>query len=1086
MASPVELVGRKLGHYLIKQQIGAGGMGVVFLAHDERLERDVAIKVLPGSTFADQSVRKRFRKEALTLSKLNHPNIATIFDFDEENEICFLVTEYISGPSVDIVVNAGALPESQIISLGLQLTDALIAAHDKGVVHCDLKPENLRLTPDGRLKVLDFGIARLMHTATDENMATMTMTMTQTNEIRGTLPYMAPEQLLGEPPDARTDIWATGAVLYQLSSGSRPFQGKVATALAAEIIHTAPPQLAGLKKGISPLLEGTIMKCLEKKAEHRYQTARELKVDLDRVLTRQGTMPMLAPKISDAISDESDHKFSWKLATACLFLGLLIVGGWYWYQHRPRAAAKSSQRQSVAVLGFANATANKQDDWISSILTTQLPTELAAGGKIRIISDEDVGRAKQDLSLNVSGSLAGDTLGRINRRLNADLIVVGSYSNLDGNLLVNLYVQDTRTGETIASPSQRGNVKDIEQLITSTGIELRQKLNIDQVDAATAELMRASMPSNTQAAQDYAEGVAKLRMSDALSARDLLEKAITADPNYAMAHSALAAAWDQLGYDAKKQEEAKKAFDLSSKLLREQKLLVEARYREVTSEWDKAVDIYRNLQNIAPDELDYGLRLAFTQIRGGKAQEAISTIQKLRTLPVPQRDDPRIDMAEAEASDSLSDFKATKDATERTIQKAQQIGARALTAQASWRECWALVNLGNLDNARAAGQRALQIYKETSDQLGQARSLTCMANVLTGKGDSTAALELHEQALSLTTSIGAKRDSAGATINIANILSDRGDLNGAIQRYQQVIAIAREIDDKGQLIIAENNLGIIYRNQGKYDIAVHTFDSARQTAKEVGDFVGSMQARLNLSAIGLQQGNLREAKDIIQEAIAAAKQAGDQSSQAGALQILGDILLAQDDLSGADQAYSESLNIQNSVGDKAGIANSQWPLAVLELERSQPAKAESLAGQAADEFASEKNGDSEAVARTVKAKALLAQSKIKEAALELDRVGKLNIGERTYVLEYLLAQALLLEREGQATLALGKLREASKEAGKTGLMGELETKLVLGQIQKNSGNLAAGKATLRSVEQQASQKGLKLLVRKAQIVASSN
>src|ERR1044071_5740939 len=134
MASPAELVGRKLGHYLIKEQIGAGGMGVVFLAHDERLERDVAIKVLPASTFSDQAVRKRFRKEALTLSKLNHPNIATIFDFDEENETCFLVTEYISGPSVDTMAASRSLPESQIISLSLQLADALIAAHDKGVV----------------------------------------------------------------------------------------------------------------------------------------------------------------------------------------------------------------------------------------------------------------------------------------------------------------------------------------------------------------------------------------------------------------------------------------------------------------------------------------------------------------------------------------------------------------------------------------------------------------------------------------------------------------------------------------------------------------------------------------------------------------------------------------------------------------------------------------------------------------------------------------------------------------------------------------------------------------------------------------
>ena len=236
-----------------------------------------------------------------------------------------------------------------------------------------------------------------MHTASDENMATMTMTLTQTNEIRGTLPYMAPEQLLGEPPDARTDIWATGAVLYQLSVGSRPFQGKLATALAAEIIHASPPQLSGLRKGLSPLLEGTIMKCLEKKADHRYQTARELKVDLDRVLTRQITVPV--PKTPEQKQEEPRKKIPWKLAAAVLFLCAAIAAGFYWRQHYPRAVAKSLTRQSVAVLGFKNETANSKDDWISSILTTQLPIELAAGEKIRIISDEDVNRAKQDLSL---------------------------------------------------------------------------------------------------------------------------------------------------------------------------------------------------------------------------------------------------------------------------------------------------------------------------------------------------------------------------------------------------------------------------------------------------------------------------------------------------------------------------------------------------------------------------------------------------------------------------------------------------------------------------------------------------------------
>ena len=1017
MSSPPELVGQKLGHYLIKEQIGAGGMGVVFLAHDERLERDVAIKILPASTFSDAAVRRRFRKEALILSKLNHPNIATIFDFDEENETCFLVTEYISGPTVDIIVTAGALPEAQIISLGAQLVDALIAAHDKGVVHCDLKPDNLRLTPDGRLKVLDFGIARLMHTATDENMATMTMTLTQTNEIRGTLPYMAPEQLLGDPPDARTDIWATGAVLYQLSSGTRPFQGKVATALAAEIIHTSPPPPSGLRKGLSPLLESTIMKCLEKKAEHRYQTARELKVDLDRVLTRQVTVPVLVPDISEEKSVEPPKKISWKLIAAILILCLGIAGGFYWRKQHPPVVAKSPTRQSIAVLGFANVTGNKQDDWISSILATQLPTELAAGGKIRMVSDEDVARAKQDLSLTNSGSLAGDTLARINRRLNSDLIVLGSFSNLDGNIRLDGYVQNTKSGETVTSFSESGSMREIERLITGTGIDLRQRLGLDVVDAATAELMRASMPSNTQAAQNYAEGVARLRMSDALGARDLLEKAVAADPKYAMAHSALSAAWDQLGYDSKKQEEAKKAFDLSGKLLREQKLLVEARYREAASDWDKAADIYRTLQAIAPDELDYGLDLANTQIRANKSREAISTIQSLHTLVSPERSDPRIALAAAEAALSLSDYKLAKESSEDSIQKAHQIGARSLVGRAEWRLCSALINLGSLDDAQMAGKRALQIYTDTTDLLGQARSLTCIANVFSSKGNAEEALKLHNQALDLANSIGAKRDSAGALLNVANLLSNKNDLTGAIERYKEALEICHQIDDKTQTILIENDLGALYFAQGLYNAAAQAYALAHQVAKEVGSLQGLIQARTNLSNIHLLQGKLNEAKDGIQEAIAASKQLNDENDNASALQVLGDIQLAQDDLDKAESSYSEFLKIEIKLGQNADIASARLSVAGLDLERAKFAEAEDFCHQAVQEFNAEKNADYETQSRALLSRILIAQGKVAEARAEIDQARKLGAANQILKLDLSNASARVLSKEKKYTVA---------------------------------------------------------------------
>ena len=210
------MVGQTISHYRVREKIGAGGMGVVYLAYDERLEREVALKVLPEGTLADEASRKRFRREALTLSRLNHPNVATIFDFDSEKGSDFLVTEFIAGRTLDEKLSDGPLPPNEVVTLGIQLAQGLAAAHAEGVVHRDLKPANMRFTPDGRLKILDFGLAELVKLETE---LSRTASMTASQQISGTLPYMAPEQLRGEPTDVRSDIWAAGAVLYEMVTG---------------------------------------------------------------------------------------------------------------------------------------------------------------------------------------------------------------------------------------------------------------------------------------------------------------------------------------------------------------------------------------------------------------------------------------------------------------------------------------------------------------------------------------------------------------------------------------------------------------------------------------------------------------------------------------------------------------------------------------------------------------------------------------------------------------------------------------------------------------------------------------------------
>jgi len=278
-ASQDTVVGQTLGHYRIVEKIGAGGMGEVYRARDEHLARDVAIKVLPPGTLIDESARKRFHKEALILSQLNHPNVATIHDFDTQQGVDFLVMEYIPGITLSEKVAAGSLPEKEILRLGVQLAEGLAAAHEHKVVHRDLKPGNLRVTSDGRLKILDFGLAKLRLPVTA---SATTESVSETQAMAGTLPYMAPEQLLGVEIDARTDIHAAGSALYEMATGRRPFGEVERSQLIGAILRQAPEPPRQLNPQVSAELERIIGKCLEKEMENRYQSAKELAVDLRR------------------------------------------------------------------------------------------------------------------------------------------------------------------------------------------------------------------------------------------------------------------------------------------------------------------------------------------------------------------------------------------------------------------------------------------------------------------------------------------------------------------------------------------------------------------------------------------------------------------------------------------------------------------------------------------------------------------------------------------------------------------------------------------------------------------------------------
>ncbi len=279
MSAGEPMIGRELAQYRIVEAIGSGGMGEVYRAHDSKLDRDVALKVLPQGSLADEAARKRFRKEALALSRLSHPHIASLFDFDTTDDgTDFLVMELVAGLSLEASFLLGPLPEKEVVRLGAQVLRGLVAAHERGIVHRDLKPQNIRLTSDGLVKVLDFGLARMAPAPGQRD-----TTDTERGSLAGTPPYMSPEQLLGKEVDARADVYAAGVVLYEMATGQRPFGETSGPQLVAKILSEPMPPPRERNPALSPQLEQVILKASDKDKELRHQTAKELLVDLERL-----------------------------------------------------------------------------------------------------------------------------------------------------------------------------------------------------------------------------------------------------------------------------------------------------------------------------------------------------------------------------------------------------------------------------------------------------------------------------------------------------------------------------------------------------------------------------------------------------------------------------------------------------------------------------------------------------------------------------------------------------------------------------------------------------------------------------------
>jgi tetratricopeptide (TPR) repeat protein len=567
--------GLTLSHYRVAEKIGEGGMGVVYRARDERLERDVALKVLPAGVLGDEAARKRFHKEALALSRLNHPNIGTIHDFDTQEGVDFLVMEYIPGQTVAQRLASNGLPEKEVASLGAQIASALAEAHGQGIVHRDLKPGTVLVTPKGQVKVLDFGLARLLPRAEDASRAE---TMSQTQAVVGTLPYMAPEQLRSENVDARTDIFALGVVLYEMATGKRPFREETSPRLTDAILHQAPVPPHALNAGVSPEMERIILKCLEKEPANRYQHADEVGVDLKR-LERAADSGKAARRRRGRL---------WLLGPAtAVALALLAVAGFF----RSRRAQALTESDSILLADFVNTTGDPDFD---GTLREALAVKLEESPFLNVVPDQRVQETLRFMGRPPDERVTGPVAREVCQREGIKAVLEGTIAPLGRRYVISLNAANCATGGSLARQQVEASSK--EEVLGGLGqaaSRLRGKLgeSLGSVQAHDTPISEATT-SSLEALKAYSLGISRRNANDELGAVPFFKRALELDPGFAMAQAFLGAVYGNLGEISLAREHFRTAFELRDRVSEWERFYIQARYYTTTGEWDKALETY--------------------------------------------------------------------------------------------------------------------------------------------------------------------------------------------------------------------------------------------------------------------------------------------------------------------------------------------------------------------------------------------------------------------------------------------------------------------------------------------------------------
>jgi serine/threonine protein kinase/Tfp pilus assembly protein PilF len=927
-----------LSGYRFTRLLGKGAMGSVHLAWDETLGRHVAIKALAEKLEVGSDAEARFLREARAMATVEHPCVIRIYSFRTEVNRPFIVMEYVQGETLSqLLASHGKIPVDEALQIIRQVAEGLEAAWEKGVIHRDIKPSNILIDQRGHIRVADFGLAK----PTQDPKAPE---LTLEGSFQGTPHYMAPEQALGEEVDWRSDVYSLSVVLYELITGKRPFHGNLLSIVTSHMDESFPP-LAGETPGVPPEVEDLIKKMSQKDPDRRHGSYKELLAELDSLLSAYSTQPIKYPSGISTISLPKSplirlrrRRRMWQAAAVLIVLILAALGLKYFSSGTGSSQSQTAvnMRTSVAVLGFKNLSPQEDNAWMSTAIAEMLSVELAAGGKLKTIAPDNIARSKLELSLSEGEPLTSDTLSKVGTLLAADYLVMGSYLVVPGGagLRINVIVQDTSTGEIVATETASGDAEDILAMVTAIGTRLRAKLGAGDITTSDNLQARAAMPATQEALRLYSQGLELKRSFHYMEAKDLLNQAIAADPEYPLAHAALAEVWCDLGYDGKAAKQASIAARLSAHLPNEEQRFVEAREHEMSGRWDKAIESYDALHKVFPDNVDYGLRLAGVLTTSGQGEKALEAIATLRQLPAPACNDLRITLAEAVAAQHLSDHQLELQASRMAIRDGQALGASLLVATAQIHRGHALLRLGEPDKAETACRSAVTAFDRAGNAHGKARALNLLATISFEQGDYAAAQSTFEQVLELWRDVGNLDGTDRALNNIGDSLMAQGKLKAARILFERAVENARARGDTKKFGVIQFNLAALAMKQGDLATA-RTIGEAALELTMAGQYDYASYGGLSfLGLIFFESGEIDASTEFYKDGLELARSRGSRLFIGHHQFGLGNLAMAAGDLERARSLHEQALAIRETLDYENQTAESQVALALLAVEEN--------------------------------------------------------------------------------------------------------------------------------------------------------